>query len=312
LALGLLLGAGAGIGLAFVLEGLDRTVRTMEEVSAISTLPALATIPMQVLGKGSTRKRLAAVTSNSHTTHLITYERPRSEAAEAFRALRTSILLSSYGVPPKVVLITSALPQEGKTTISGNSAIVFAQRGSRVLLIDADLRRPGVGRLFGLRPTGGLSTLISGVDKFEDVVVQPAEIPNLWILPSGPIPPQPAELLSSTVMKDHLAGWRNEFDHIIIDSPPCLSVTDAVVLSPEADQVILVARSAQTTKLALRRACELMVQVNAKVMGVVLNALNLNSADGYYYYSYGGSYSRSYYTEGLPQDNGATPSSKVS
>jgi capsular exopolysaccharide synthesis family protein len=211
-----------------------------------------------------------------------------------------------------VILVTSALPQEGKTTISGNSAVVLAQRGSRVLLIDADLRRPGIGKLFGLPPQGGLSTVISGVDKFDEVVVQHSDVPNLWILPAGPIPPQPAELLSSVVMKDHIAGWRKEFDHVIIDSPPCLSVTDAVVLSPEADRVILVARSAQTTKLALRRACELMLQVNAKVMGVVLNALNLSSADGYYYYSYGGSYSRHYYDEGSSQDKATTTSSKVS
>src|SRR5262249_19532927 len=124
---------------------------------------------------------------------LVTFVRPRSEAAEAFRALRTTILLSApSGAPPKVILVTSALPQEGKTTISANSAIVLAQRGSRVLLVDADLRRPAVGGLFGFHPRGGLSSLISGVDKFEDVAVTHPKIPNLWILPGGPIPPQPA------------------------------------------------------------------------------------------------------------------------
>src|ERR1700730_9527957 len=223
----------------------------MGEVTAISMLPGLGTIPLQVSSNGHSRKRLTTIAGDdvkSGPLNLITYMRPKSEAAEAYRALRTSILLSSFGAPPKVILVTSALPQEGKTTISANSALVLAQRGSRVLLLDADLRRPGLEKLFGLRPHGGLSTLIAGSDKVEDVVRPVPEVPNLWILAAGPIPPQPAELLGSTVMKDYIARWRNEFDHVIIDTPPCLSVTDAVVLSPEVDRVILVARSGQTTK----------------------------------------------------------------
>src|SRR5207302_3329269 len=192
---------------------------------------------------GSLRKRLktASVELESTESSLITHARPRSEAAEAYRSLRTSILLSSYGAPPKVILVTSAVPQEGKTTISANSAMVLAQRGGRVLLVDADLRRPGIDRLFGFRSRGGLSTLISGSDKFEDVIFPFPELPNLYILPAGPIPPHPAELLGSAVMKEHLVRWRDQFDHVIIDTPPCLSVTDAVVLSPQADRIILVA-----------------------------------------------------------------------
>jgi succinoglycan biosynthesis transport protein ExoP len=315
LTLGLMLGLAGGIGLAFVLESMDRTVRNMEEVSAVSTLPALGTIPL-LSSNGHLRKQLKKVSTADgklESASLITYVRPKSEAAEAYRALRTSILLSSFGAPPKVILVTSALPQEGKTTISANSALVLAQRGSRVLLVDADLRRPGVGKLFGIESRGGLSTLISGVDKVEDVMVSLTEVPNLWILPAGPIPPQPAELLSSNVMQDYIARWRNEFDHIIIDTPPCLSVTDAVVLSPEADRVILVARSGETTKPALRRASDLLLQVNARVMGIVLNAFNCRSADGYYYYSYGGRYAQRYYNEDSPQDGiTTTTASKVS
>jgi len=310
--LGLLFGLACGIGLAFVLESLDTTVRNMAEVNAISMLPGLGTIPLQVSSNGHSRKRLTTIAGDdgkSGPVGLITYMRPKSEAAEAYRALRTSILLSSFGAPPKVILVTSALPQEGKTTISANSALVLAQRGSRVLLMDADLRRPGLQRLFGIEPRGGLSTLISGVDKVEDVVAPFPEVPNLWILPAGPIPPQPAELLGSTLMKEYIARWRDEFDHLIIDTPPCLSVTDAVVLSPEADRVILVARAGRTTKPALRHACEVLLQANARVMGIVLNALDLRSGDGYYY-SYGGLYSR-YYDERSPQDETAA-SSKVS
>jgi len=314
--LGLVLGLASGMGLAFVLESLDTSIRTIEEVGAISTLPALGMIPLQVSSNGAPRKRLKPLTAEAKadelesSPHLVTYARPRSEAAEAYRSLRTSILLSSFGGPPKVILVTSALPQEGKTTISANSALVLAQRGVRVLLIDADLRRPGVDKVFGFRSRGGLSTLISGGDKSEDVIVSLPDMPNLWILPAGPIPPQPAELLGSSVMRDHLKRWRNEFDHVIIDTPPCLSVTDAVVLSPEVDRIILVARAGKTTKLALRRACELLLQVNARVMGIVLNALNMRSGEGYYYYSR--RYSDHYYSEDTREDTSTETVSKVS
>jgi polysaccharide biosynthesis transport protein len=312
LVLGFLLGLSLGIGLALVLESFDTTVRNMDELSAISTLPALGTIPLQAASNDGLRKRLTTMSTDlekSGSPALVTFERPKSEAAEAYRALRTSILLSSFGGPPKVILVTSAMPQEGKTTISANSALVLAQRGSRVLLVDADLRRPGIEKLFGLRPRGGLSTLISGSDKVEDVILPFPEVPNLWILPAGPIPPQPAELLGSAVMKDYIARWRNEFDHVIIDTPPCLSVTDAVLLSPEADRVILVARAGRTTKPAVRHACDLLLQVNARVMGIVLNAFNLRSAHGYYYY--GGRYPNYYYHEESPEDK-PTAASKVS
>ena len=294
---GLLLGLACGIGLAFTLESLDTSIRTIEEITAVSTLPALGTIPIEGSLNGSLRKRLktASLELQSSESALITYARPRSEAAEAYRSLRTSILLSSYGAPPKVILVTSAVPQEGKTTVSANSALVLAQRGGRVLLVDADLRRPGIDRIFGFRSASGLSTLISGSQRFEQVAIPFADFPNLTILPAGPIPPQPAELLGSSVMKDYIARWRNQFDHVVIDSPPCLSVTDPVVLSPEADRVILVARSGKTTKIVLRRACDLLTQVNARVMGIVLNGLNTRSTEGYYYY--GGRYSDRYYDE---------------
>jgi succinoglycan biosynthesis transport protein ExoP len=294
---GLLLGLACGVGLAFTLESLDSSIRTIEEISAVSTLPTLGTIPIQGSLNGSLRKRLktASLELESTESALITHARPRSEAAEAYRSLRTSILLSSYGAPPKVILVTSAVPQEGKTTISANSALVLAQRGGRVLLVDANLRRPGIDRMFGFRSAAGLSTLISGAQKFEEVAVPFADCPSLTILPAGPIPPQPAELLGSSVMKDYIARWRHEFDHVVIDSPPCLSVTDAVVLSPAADRVILVARSGRTTKIVLRRACDLLTQVNARVMGIVLNGLNTRSTEGYYYY--GGRYSDRYYDE---------------
>lgn len=299
IALGFLLGLAGGVGLAFLQESLDTTIANLEELTIITALPALGTIPLQLGTNGRRRKLTTGATTDEEqgATGPITYVRPKSEAAESYRALRTSILLSSFGAPPKVILVTSALPQEGKTTVSTNSAMVLAQKGGRVLLVDADLRRPGISKALGLKGTAGLSTVLSGVDKAEDAIVPFPQLPNLYVLPAGPTPPNPVELLGSTVMKDYIARWRNEYDHIIIDTPPCLSVTDSVVLSVEADRVILVARSGQTPKAALRRASELLMQVNARVMGVVLNAFNLRSADGYYYY-YGSKYASRYYQQG--------------
>jgi succinoglycan biosynthesis transport protein ExoP len=298
IALGFLLGLAGGIGLAFLQESLDTTVANLDELSTITALPALGTIPLQSSGNGRRRhlKSALSIADQPELAGPIVYAKPKSEAAESYRALRTSILLSSFGAPPKVILITSALPQEGKTTVSTNSALVLAQKGGRVLLVDADLRRPGIGKALGIKASAGLSTVLSGVDKIEDAIVPFPQLPDLQILPAGPIPPNPVELLGSSVMKDYLARWRNEYDHIIIDTPPCLSVTDSVVLSVEADRVILVARSGQTPKAALRRSSELLTQVNARVMGIVLNAFNMRSAEGYYY-NYGSKYASRYYQQ---------------
>src|SRR5215469_5574855 len=310
LMLGFLGGLAAGIALAFALENMDKTVRSVDEASVISTLPALGAIPLQASRNGHLRT-LATGWREGQTESLalVTHARPKSGAAEAYRALRTAILLSTHGAPPRVILVTSPSPQEGKTTIAANAAIVLAQRGSRVLLVDADLRRPGLERMLGLRPKGGLSTLISGVEKAEDVIHPFTDVPNLWVLPSGPIPPQPAELLGSDVMRNHISRWRDEFDHVVIDSPPCLSVTDAVVLSTSVDRILLVARYGQTSKPALRRACGLLMQVNARVLGVVLNAFD-QRADGYYYY-YGGRTAGQYYDDGESSNGNSAAGTSV-
>lgn len=298
IALGFLLGLVAGVGLAFLQENMDTTVGNVEELSTITALPVLGTIPLQIAENG--RRRLpsnSSVVSQVADTGPVTHLRPQSEMAESYRALRTSILLSSFGAPPKVVLVTSALPQDGKTTVSMNSAVVLAQKGSRVLLVDADLRRPGISKALGMKASGGLSTILSGVDNVENVLVPFADLPNLQVIPAGPIPPNPVELLGSSVMKDLIARWRDEFDHIIFDTPPCLSVTDSVVLSVVADRVILVARSGRTPKAAVRRAAEVLLQVNASIMGIVLNAFNVHSAEGKYYYYYGSKYAGGYYQQ---------------
>jgi len=226
---------------------------------------------------------------------LASHNRPRSDVAESYRALRTSILLSASGAPPKVILVTSALPQEGKTTTSINTAIVLAQNGAKVLLVDADMRRPSVHRVFGVNSKVGLSTLLAGSTSFEESTLTSSDVPNLTLLPAGPQPPQPAELLHSESMKRSLTQWREQYDHIVIDSPPALSVTDSVLLSVQADTVVLVIRAASTRKAALRRACDLLGQVNAQVMGFVMNGVDVNSPDFdncYYYGSKYGGYGR--------------------
>lgn len=300
--LGMFMGLVAGIGLAIVLDILDNTVRTPEEAQNITSLPSLGLVPLMAETsetKPAAGKRLPTKTGTggrNPSMGLVAYGRPKSEVSEAYRALRTSVLLSAFGKAPKVILLTSALPQEGKSTTSVNLGIVLAQKGGRVLIVDADLRRPNIHRTFGVGSTAGLSTVLAGSDTFEKVAVISPILPNLTILPAGPTPPQPSEMLGSQMMRDLVAQWARDFDHVIIDSPPVLSVTDAVLLSSVADAVILVIRSGQTTKEALRRSRNLLAQVNARVLGIVMNAVDLRSPDGYYYY-YGGKYYGKYYDE---------------
>ncbi|MGA9798434.1 MAG: polysaccharide biosynthesis tyrosine autokinase [Terriglobales bacterium] len=298
----LALGLSTGIGLAFLLEGIDNTVRTPEQAQAISALPSLGMIPLGSKGAIEAATKRLTVASSREAVELVTQSRPQSQMAESYRALRTSLLLTSLGGPPKVILVTSALPQEGKTTTSINTAIVLAQKGTRVLLIDADLRRPSIHKTLGMGPKTGLSNVLTGNATLQQAVVRSSILPTLFVLTAGTPPPNPAELLASSNMKDILAELRSEYDHIIVDTPPTLSVTDAVVMSTRADAVVLVIRSGQTTKQALRRARDLLMQVNARVAGVLLNAVDLTSPDYYYYYEYQGKYGHRYYQEDEPMD----------
>jgi capsular exopolysaccharide synthesis family protein len=297
LSFALLLGLTSGLGLAFLLENLDNSVRTPEQAQIISALPALGMIPLGSKRTSDENKGRLALASSKEAVELVTQTRPQSQMAESYRALRTSLLLSSLGAPPKVILVTSAMPQEGKTTTSINTAVVLAQKGVRVLLIDADLRRPGIHKALGMGPRSGLSNVLTGSADLQQAITRSPLIPSLSILPAGTPPPNPAELLASTNTRDLLEALRQEFDHIVIDTPPTLSVTDAVVLSTRADAVVLVIRSGKTTKQALRRARELLFRVNARVTGVLLNAVDLSSPDYYYYYEYQGKYGGGYYQE---------------
>ncbi len=298
LSFALVLGVISGVGLAFVLENMDNTVRTPEQATAISALPSLGMIPLgsKSSNHGASAKRLA-LTASKEVVETVTQVRPQSQMAESYRALRTSLLLSNLGAPPKVIMVTSARPQEGKTTTSINTSIVLAQKGVRVLLIDADLRRPSIHKTLGMGPRSGLSNVLTGSATVQQTITTSPILPNLYIMPAGTPPPNPAELLASANMRELVAELREQYDHIVIDTPPTLSVTDAVVLSPNADATILVIRSGQTTKQALRRARDILMQVNAHVAGVLLNAVDLTSPDYYYYYEYQGKYSHYYQEE---------------
>jgi polysaccharide biosynthesis transport protein len=308
LSFALVLGVITGLGLAFLLENMDNTVRTPEQAQAISGLPSLGMIPLgsKSGNNGSTGKRLA-LTASKEVVETVTQVRPQSQMAESYRALRTSLLLSNLGAPPKVIMVTSARPQEGKTTTSINTAIVLAQKGVRVLLIDADLRRPSVHKTLGMGPRSGLSNVLTGSATVQQTITISPILPNLFVMPAGTPPPNPAELLASAHMRDLILELRDQYDHIVIDTPPTLSVTDAVVLSPRADATILVIRSGQTTKQALRRSRDILMQVNAHVAGVLLNAVDLTSPDYYYYYEYQGKYSHYYQEDPVATGTEAEP-----
>ncbi len=297
LELALLLGLTGGIALAFALEALDNTVRTPEQAEFIAALPSLGMIPLSArlnrkLGYG--RRQLSAGNNGDGKVELVALARPASEMAESYRALRTSLLLSQLGAPPKVILVTSALPQEGKTTTCINSAVVLAQQGRRVLLVDADLRRSSIHAALRIHAEPGLTDLLTGAETAHPLIIPAPQLPNLFVLPAGRTPPHPAELLSSPLMKELMRQWREQFDHIILDTPPALSVTDAVLLSVLVDSVLLVVRSGHTTRAALRRARELLNQVNARTMGMVINAVNLASPEYSDVYYGGAKYTRYY------------------
>ncbi|MFN0123400.1 MAG: GumC family protein [Blastocatellia bacterium] len=224
--------------------------------------------------------------------------------SEAYRMLRTSVTLSNAGGPPKTILFTSGQPGEGKTTTTVNTAIALARQGSRVLVIDADLRRPMIHKLFRIEGHRGLSGCLSRDEKVSQMI-QPLPIENLWVLPCGAIPPNPAELVGSEKMKSLLAELTDRFDYILIDSPPVIHVTDPVVLSSMVEGVIVVVSSGKTTRPVLRRVRQELAAVSAHVLGVVLNNVNVQREGYQDYYNYG------YYSRNVTPEEGAAPHKPV-
>lgn len=216
---------------------------------------------------------------------VITHHDPGSAASEAFRVLRTNLQFMGLDKPLKSVLVTSATPGEGKTTTTANLAVAFAQTGARVCLVDCDMRKPQVAKTFGMDNWNGLTTALIGQGGVE-AALQETQIPGLWVMPSGPIPPNPAELLGSARMARLLVELEERFDMVLIDTPPILAVTDAAVLAPKAGGVLLVVRAGKVARQQVSRAKEALVSVKAQILGVVLDAVSHEGHDGYYYYYY--------------------------
>jgi polysaccharide biosynthesis transport protein len=286
-----LLSLGVGIGLAFLLDYLDDTLKSVEDVDRYIHLPALALIPAlrneRTLLKGKTPPPPSDI---KESTALALIEDARSPVAEAYRHLRTSLLLSSAGQPPKTVLVTSSQPSEGKTTTAVNTAVMLAQTGVEVLIIDCDLRRPRVHSHFNMSNGQGVTNYLSG-DTNVDNLLQPYEkLPNLKVMTSGPIPPNPAELLGSDEMRKLLHTMSERFTHIVVDSPPSISFTDSSILSTMVDGVMLVVHGGKSSRAIVRRAKQQLLDIGAHIFGIVLNNVKLEGTSSYYYYGYYSSY----------------------
>ena len=295
-----LISLAAGIGLAFLLDYLDDSVKTSDDIGRHLRLPTLALIPHQ--NTVEKRKLLSAKNGNgAGSMALIALEDNRSAMAEAYRHLRTSLLFSSAGKPPKTILVTSSQPSEGKTTTAINTAITLAQSGAEVVIIDCDLRRPRIHSHFDMENTNGLTNYLSGERNPDNLLKTYPGLPNLKIITSGPIPPNPAELLSSNEMKNLLQFLKGNFKHIVIDSPPAISFTDAAILSTLVDGVVLVALAGKSSLHLMRRFKQRLGNIGARIYGVVLNGIKSNSVE-YGYYGYG--YTYKYYAN---NDDDSTP-----
>ena len=295
------LGVALGIGAGLLREMLDGTVKTSEDVVRKVGLPALGAIAE--LGSKEQRKRGRSRASGPPPTLAF---RERSDEAgrirESYRAVRTSILLSTPGRPPKTLLVTSALPGEGKSTTVANLAVAFAQTGVRTLAIDLDLRKSTLGALLGIKSKEGMSAYLSGNTELASQLVE-TKYANLALLPAGAPPPNPVELIGSERMRSSLAMTGEHFGHILIDTPPALELSDAVVLSPYVDGVVLVARAEITAAEALKRTASRFEAAGARVLGVLLNCADLRGPEyGHYYARYGSARGGYAYSYGPPVD----------
>ncbi|MDP3014028.1 MAG: polysaccharide biosynthesis tyrosine autokinase [Candidatus Subteraquimicrobiales bacterium] len=261
------IGLFGGIFAAFFVEYMDNTVKTPEDVDEILGLPFLGFVP-----------------SVEEKEHLYMSSDSKSALAESYRTIRTSIMLSSAEKPPQVILITSAVPQEGKTTTAANLAMAMAQMGGNVVLIDADMRRPNIHKIFNLENSAGLSNAI--VEHNSPAIKTIPDFPDLSILVAGTMAPNPSELLSSERMKELLTELRARYDHVILDSSPLMAVSDPLVLSSLADGVILVVWGGMTGRDLIKKASQSLTGINAKILGVVLNKIAITKWNKYQYYQY--------------------------
>lgn len=310
LLLALLFGLFGGVGLCFLLDYLDNTVKGPEEVEKLAGLPSLGVIPLleQNGTNGSSgqdsdyRTRKGEEEMRGHDIELINHLNPGLPIADDYRTIRTSILLSYAEAAPRVIAFTSSLPVEGKSSTLVNLAVAFSQLEKKVLVIDSDLRKPRLHRIFKIRNTGGLSGFLTGNTELKEAIHK-TSIENFWLMPSGPIPPNPSELLDSDKMKKMLDEIRGMFDVVLLDTPPVLASIDAVILSVLVDGTVLVLKAGEISRKPFLSAVEELKRANAKIMGVVFNGLKASQGKYFYrgYYPY---YRYSYYgtKEGNPPD----------
>ena len=297
-----LISLGAGIGLAFLMDYLDDSVKSSDDIGRHLGLPTLALIPHHSIAD---KRKLSLAPKNGNgfaaATAMITLEDRHSPMAEAYRHLRTSLLFSSAGKPPQTILVTSSQPSEGKTTTAINTAITLAQADADVVIVDCDLRRPRLHSYFDLENSQGLTNYLSGERNTENLIKNCKDLPRLKVITSGPIPPNPAELLSSNEMKNLLQFLRGKYKHVIIDSPPAISFTDAAILSTLVDGVVLVAMAGKSSIHLMRRFKSRLGNIGARIYGVVLNGIKSGSIE----YDYYGSGYYDYY--GKSEADEATP-----
>jgi capsular exopolysaccharide synthesis family protein len=296
LGLGGLLGLLFGLIAAFSWDYFDDSIKTPEQVEQITSVPVIGAIPDFTQKQSAAGKYGPGATKSPESQEMRSeswlLRAPRSLISEAYRTLRTSLLLTKIDNPPKVMLIMSGSPSEGKSTTCLNTAVAFAMRGDKVLYLDADLRRPRAHTTFNCANDVGLSNCLTGGMNFESALKTHPHIETLSLLPAGPHPPNPSELLGSERFKDLLGQLKQHFDFVFIDSPPVLLVTDAQLLSSLVDGYILVLRSNKTTKRALQRSLALMRATGTSALGIVVNAMSANSASysSYGYYGKGSGY----------------------
>lgn len=277
--LGLIVGLALGVGLAFFLEYLDNTIKIPEDIKERLKIPYLGPIPSFAEGNGNPGNL-----ERKPQADLVTLASPKSTASEAYRGIRTSLLFSAADAAPRMILVTSAAPSEGKTITAANLAITMAQAGNRVLIIDCDLRRPRLHRVFNIPRDRGIANILVGSCTINDAIVH-SQIPGIDLIPSGPVPPNPSEMLGSNSMNELMKGLRDRYDLIIIDSPPVTAVTDAVILSRLVDGVLLVVRAGETHREIIRNGIGLLQHANAHILGAILNGVEMGR-DSYYYYQY--------------------------
>lgn len=308
--MGIVFGLLAGVGLVWLRNTLDSTLKMPDDVenhlgvTFLGLLPAMIDDPNDK-GAPKTSSRLARSTKGLAASELVVHERPHSGIAEAARGIRTNLLFTNPDKPFHKLLVTSSAPAEGKTTVACSIAIALAQSGQRTCIIDCDLRRPRLHRIFDRVGDAGLTTLLVGDASLEEVA-KPTVVENLWSIPAGPIPPNPADLFHSERFKKFLERASQAFDRIVIDSPPLVAVTDSAILSTLVDGTVFVIRAASTTRALATQGMRTLADVDAPVVGAVLNGADLRRHEySYYQYYY---YKREGYGEGSdPRNAGSGP-----